>query len=51
MDLSGQSKIAQFNFLVDLKEQSKRRDKNHPVRFVGLKILIKNMLEYELQNR
>jgi hypothetical protein len=50
LDLFGQSKIAWFEFLLDLKSQSKHRDKNHPVRFGGLKILIKNLLEYELQN-
>jgi hypothetical protein len=51
LDLFGQSKIVWFVFLADLKVPSKRREKNHPVRFGGLQNLLgKNMLEYELQN-
>ncbi len=43
-------KCHSYNLLVDLKAQSKHREKNHPVRFGSLQnFRDKNMLEYERQ--
>ena len=51
LDWLSKSKIFRFNFLLDLKAQSKHREKNNPVRLRSLKnFWCKNMLEYELQN-
>jgi hypothetical protein len=50
LDLSSKSGIPSYNYLVDLKAQSKNPEKNHPVQFGSSQNFRgKNMLEYEPQ--